>query len=209
MAEEVDCFLSYAREDKPLAERVFIRLRRHGIRVWMDKPPQPYTSEGIVFGANWHDVLQKQIEKARLFLPLFTATALEPGSYFEHELKMALRISSETPDRSDFIIPVLSGGEVPELSVDGRSFAAFQWIDIEADGLNALLRHVLKAQPASPNLDSADELLTLEVTTVDQLVDALGPNRIIKLAPGDYDLSKVKEVSHGFMSVEPEFDGPQ
>jgi hypothetical protein len=209
MAEEVDCFLSYAREDKPLAERVFIRLRRHGIRVWMDKPPQPYTSEGIVFGANWHDVLQKQIEKARLFLPLFTATALEPGSYFEHELKMALRISSETFNRSDFIIPVLSGGEVPELSVNGRSFAAFQWIDIEADGLNALLRHVLKAQAVSPNPDSADELLTLEVATVDQLVDALGPNRIIRLAPGAYDLSKVKEVSHGFMSVEPEFDGPQ
>ena len=209
MPEEVDCFLSYAREDKPLAERIFIRLRRHGIRVWMDKPPQPYTSEGIVLGASWHDVLQKQIEKARLFLPLFTATGVESGSYFEHELKVALGMSSEAPDRTSFIIPILSGGEVPDLSVAGRSFAAFQWVDIEADGLNALLSHLLKNQATSPDGNSADELLTLEVSTVAQLIDAVGPNRRIRLAPGDYNLSKVKEVSHGFMSIEPEFDGPQ
>jgi hypothetical protein len=209
MSGEVDCFLSYAREDKPLAERIFIRLRRHGIRIWMDKPPQPYTSEGIVLGADWHDVIQKQIEKARLFLPLFTATAVESGSYFEHELKVALRMSAETPDRPDFIIPILSGGEVPDLSVEGRSFAAFQWIDIEADGLNALLSHLLRLQPASPDLKSADNVLTLDVATVEQLIDAVGPNRRIRLAPGDYNLSKVKEISHGFMSIEPEFDGPQ
>ena len=206
MPEELDCFLSYAREDKPLAERIFIRLRRHGIRVWMDKPPQPYSSEGLTPGVNWHDVLQIQIEKARLFLPLFTATAVESGSYFEHELKTALRICSETSDRSNFIIPILSGGEAPPLSVAGKSFAAFQWVDIEADGLNALLRHLLKIQPVTPGPNPTE---TLDVATVDQLIDALGPNRIIRLSPGDYNLSKVKESSHGFMSIEPEFDGPQ
>ena len=206
MPEEIDCFLSYARKDKPLAERIFIRLRRHGIRVWMDKPPQPYASEGLVLGANWDDVLRTQIENARLFLPLFTPTAVESGSYFEHELKMALQICSERTDRRDFIIPILSGGKVPELSVAGKSFNAFQWVDIEADGLNALLRHLLSIQPASPDLNSVE---TLDVATVDQLIDALGPNRIIRLSPGDYDLSKVKESSHGFMSIEPEFDGPQ
>ena len=209
MPEELDCFLSYAREDKPLAERIFIRLRRHGIRVWMDKPPQPYTSEGLIPGTNWHEVIHMQIEKARLFLPLFTSTALESGGYFEHELRTALRICSETPDRPDFIIPILSGGQVPELSVAGRSFGAFQWVDIEADGLNALLRHLLTSQPTSPGLNPVDDLLTLDVATVDQLIDALGPNRIIRLSPGDYNLSKVRESSHEFMSIEPEFDGPQ
>jgi hypothetical protein len=209
MPEELDCFLSYAREDKPLAERIFIRLRRHGIRVWMDKPPAPYNSEGLVLGSDWDEVLHAQIEKARLFLPLFTATAVDPGSYFEHELKTALRISSETPDRPDFIIPILSGGQIPELSIGGRSFGAFQWVDIEADGLNALLRHLLRNQPTSPAQISADDLLILDITTVDQLIDAIGPNRLIRLSPGDYDLSKVRESSHGFMSIEPEFDGPQ
>ena len=206
MPEEFDCFLSYAREDKPLAERIFIRLRRHGIRVWMDRPPQPYASEGLVLGANWDDVLHRQIENARLFLPLFTATAVESGSYFEHELKTALRICSETPDRPDFIIPILSGGVVPQLIVAGKSFGAFQWVDIEADGLNALLRHLLRTQPATPDANAVE---TIDVATVDQLIDAVGPNRIIRLSPGDYDLSKVRESSHGFMSIEPEFDGPQ
>ena len=206
MPEEFDCFLSYAREDKPLAERIFIRLRRHGIRVWMDKPPQPYASEGLVLGANWNDVLHAQIKNARLFLPLFTTTGVESGSYFEHELKTALTIGSETPDRRDFIIPILSGGVVPQLNVAGKSFGAFQWVDIEADGLNALLRHLLSIQPATTGSSSRD---TLDVATVDQLIDAVGPNRIIRLSPGDYDLSKIKESSHDFMSIEPEFDGPQ
>jgi hypothetical protein len=209
MQAEVDCFLSYAREDKPLAERIFIRLRRHGIRVWMDKPPQPYAAEGIVLGADWHDVIQKSIENAHLFLPLFTATAVESGSYFEYELKMALRISSQTRERPDFIIPILSGGDIPELSIEGRSFAAFQWVDIEADGLNALLRHLLSRQPGSPDQKSAADGLTLDVATVEQLIDAVGPNRKIRLSPGEYNLSKVKEISNDFMSIEPEFDGPQ
>jgi hypothetical protein len=209
MSEELDCFLSYAREDKPLAERIFLRLRRNGIRVWMDKPPQPYASEGIVPGASWDDVLHEQIRKARSFLPLFTETAVETGSYFEHELRTALQISSETTDRPNFIVPVLSGGKLPELSVAGRSFDAFQWVDIEADGLNALLRHLLKSLPAPSSQGSVGETLTLEVATVDQFVDAIGPNRVIRLAPGDYNLSKVREGSHEFMSIVPEFDGPQ
>lgn len=209
MADELDCFLSYAREDKPLAERIFIRLRRNGIHVWMDKPPQPYAYEGLVPGANWNEVLQKQIRKAHSFLPLFTATAVATGSYFEHELRTALQICSETPDRSDFIIPILSGGHAPELSVAGRTFGAFQWVDIEADGLNALLRYLLRIYPGSSGEDSAVNALTLDVANIDQLVDAVGPNRVIRLAPGDYNLSKVRESSNEFMSIEPEFDGPQ
>lgn len=210
MSEELDVFLSYAREDKPLAERIFLRLRRHGIRVWMDKPPQPYTAEGILPGASWDDVLHAQIRNARSFLPLFTETAVEMGSYFEHELTTALQISSETPDRSSFfIVPVLSGGKTPALRVAGRSFDTFQWVDIEADGLNALVRHLLKSLPARSGPESAADPLKLEVSTVDQLVDAMGPNRVIRLAPGDYNLSEVREGAHEFMSIEPEFDGPQ
>lgn len=209
MSEELDVFLSYDREDKPLADRIFLRLRRHGIRVWMDKPPQPYAAEGIVPGTSWNDVLHAQIRNARSFLPLFTETAVETGSYFEHELITALQISSETPDRSNFIVPVLSGGKPPDLRVAGGAFDAFQWVDIEADGLNALVRHLLKSLPARSGLDSAADTLKLEISTVDQLVDAVGPNRVIRLAPGDYNLSKVRAGSHEFMSIEPEFDGPQ
>jgi hypothetical protein len=209
MSEGLDVFLSYAREDKPLAERIFLRLRRHGLLVWMDKPPQPYAAEGILPGANWDDVLHTQIRSARSFLPLFTETAVETGSYFEHELKTALQIISETPDRSHFIVPVLSGGKLPALSVAGRSFDAFQWVDIEADGLNALVSHLLKSQPARSGMDSAADTLKLDVSTVDQLIDAVGPHRMIRLAPGDYNLSKIREGSNEFMSIEPEFDGPQ
>lgn len=207
MPEELDCFLSYAREDKRLAERIFIWLRRHGIRVWMDKPPQPYASEGLVPGVDWHEVLQMQIRKAGLFLPLFTETGVEPGSYFEHELKAALGSLSDPSDRSRSIIPVLNGGQVPELSVAGRSFHEFQWIDVEVDGLNALLRVFPEERASRPNGEG--DVLTLEVRTVDELVDAIGPDRIIKLAPGDYNLTGIKERSHRFMSIEPEFDGPQ
>jgi len=69
-----------------------------------------------------------------------------------------------------------------------------------------LLRYLLKIQPASSGPASVE---TFDVANVDQLIDAVGPNRIIRLAPGDYNLSKVKESSYEFMSIEPEFDGPQ
>lgn len=209
MPEEVDCFLSYAREDKRLAERIFIWLRRHGIRVWMDKPPQPYASEGLVAGVDWHDVIQMQIQKAGLFLPIFTEAGVRPGSYFEYELKTALENLSDTSDRPRTIIPVINGGDVPELSVAGRSFSEFQWIDVEVDGLNALLRSFPRDQPGGSRSESGGGVLTLQVSSVDELVDAIGPDRIIKLAPGDYNLTGIKERSHRFMSIEPEFDGPQ
>ena len=209
MSDELDCFLSYAREDKALADRLFLRLRRHGFRVWMDKPPQPYVSEGIVPGANWHEVLHEQIRKARFFLALFTETALESGSYFEHELKTALRLYSDKSDHQTFIVQVLSYGAVPDLNVAGLCFSAFQWIDIEGDGLNALVCYLQRSLPLQSHENQTTGGLTLDVATVDQLMDALGPKRMLRLAPGDYNLSKVRQTSHEFMSVVPEFDGPQ
>lgn len=205
MSTGTTCFLSYAREDKAIADRLYVRLRQNGIDVWMDKPPEPYTAEGIGPGATWESAIEGRLRGCRFFLPLFTDRAVEPGSFFERELKTALQIAAQDDAGDSFIVPILSGANAaPEVEAAGRSFGRYQWVDIVADGDHALVDHVqAHAGPggATP--------LELEVATPEHLMDAIGPNRVIRLAPGDYDLTRVSDQARDHCSVEEEFDGNQ
>lgn len=48
---------------------------------------------------------------------------------------------------------------------------------------------------------------TISVNSANELLNAIGPNRTIQLAPGDYVLSNVKDRYMDFIRWDPEFDG--
>ena len=60
------CLISYQREDKAIADRVYLRLRQHGRDVWMDKPPAPFRDSGIPPGADWDDMILDRLRHAML-----------------------------------------------------------------------------------------------------------------------------------------------
>src|SRR5688500_12870178 len=63
-------FVSYASEDRPLAERLVAELRAAGLPVWFDK------AGGLQGGDDYEREIQSRIRKASLFVPLLSRTVL-------------------------------------------------------------------------------------------------------------------------------------
>jgi hypothetical protein len=82
-------------------------------------------------------------------------------------------------------------------------------------GLAALLalsdpRSPRAAEPPAPAAESPeppDTRKVFEVDSVDGLVDAIGPDRIIRLAPGEYNLSRAKQKDLPHVAWKKAFDG--
>jgi len=73
-------FISYAREDYEIAERLYGDLgQRDGVRPWMDR-------KDILAGQNW----RLAIQKSSCFLALHSSDSVSKAGYVQKELRMAL-----------------------------------------------------------------------------------------------------------------------
>jgi hypothetical protein len=95
-------FLSYASEDRPLAQRIYDHLTARKIPVWFDRA----RLEG---GEPWDDQLRHAVEKCRLFLPLITPrSACAPGVAGRYYLKEWHWAAERAPARTGtpYIVPL-------------------------------------------------------------------------------------------------------
>jgi adenylate kinase family enzyme len=83
-------FISYAREDFEIAERIYSELKNAGIKVWMDK-------KNIFPGQNWNNAIQDAISKSRYFIALFYSNSVRKIGYIHSEFKYALEVSKRYP----------------------------------------------------------------------------------------------------------------
>ncbi len=96
---EPKVFISYAREDQDVAERIYTDLKESGIQVWIDK-------HSLLPGQNWKLEIEKAIRESTYFLALLSFNSLSKKGYVQKELRKALDILDEMPDTEIFLIPV-------------------------------------------------------------------------------------------------------
>ncbi len=95
-------FLSYASEDRPLAQRLYDYLTARKIPVWFDRAR-------LQGGEPWDDQLRYAVEKCRLFLPLVTPrSARAPGVAGRYYLKEWHWAADRAPARTGtpYILPL-------------------------------------------------------------------------------------------------------
>lgn len=200
----MQCFLSYARENKVLADKLYIRMRQAGLSAWMDQSPAPYSNKGIPPGVDWDSFIAKRIAESEVFLPLFSSARLDPDRYFHGEL-IAAFASHDKGNSPRTIIPILIGADrAPALSAD-VDFAKFQWLDLTELGYGQTVR--LIAEQVAPESERQE----IAVSSADELLACLGPNRRIVLSAGDYDITAVagKMADVPFLARERVHDGIQ
>ena len=130
-------FISYAREDSEIAQRLYDDLKRAGVELWLDR-------ENLLPGQDWDVEISKAINESTFFLALISSKSTNRVGFTQRELKRALDIIYEKPKGDVFIIPV----RIDDCPVDVR-LQEYQWVNLfpsYADGLNKLL-HVLKPDP--------------------------------------------------------------
>lgn len=117
-------FLSYARNDQSVVERIRAALNAAGFDVFLDTKDLP-------LGQEYNARIKLAVEEADLFIFLASATSVRPGSYAMTKLSFAER---KWPNPSGYVLPVLLEG-------------------FDASQLPAYLRPI-NAMPAHESLDA-------------------------------------------------------
>jgi MoxR-like ATPase len=92
-------FISYAREDAPMARRLHEDLARHGHAPWLDQ-------EALLPGQNWRNAIERAMRESALFLALLSARSVSKSGYVQKEMREAIRLLEEMPPDAVYVVPV-------------------------------------------------------------------------------------------------------
>jgi hypothetical protein len=111
-----DVFLSYASEDRAIAEKLAEGLRQYHLSVWFDK-------NQLEAGDAWANRIDRGIDECALFLPVISRQSLAEQNrrrYFWREWNKAIELAEGMAPGEEFIVPVvvdqirLDQSELPE-----------------------------------------------------------------------------------------------
>lgn len=92
-------FLSYAKEDCQFAHKLYLDLKRRGIRVWFDEVC-------LLPGQDWRREIKDAIHNSSYFLALLSSKSVSHIGYVQKELRIALDYLDLFPESSIFILPI-------------------------------------------------------------------------------------------------------
>jgi len=103
----MNVFLIYAHHDKKAVFKLYQRIVKHGIHIWLD-------SKNLQPGQDWQHEIRKAILKSDIVIVCLTRRFNEQQGYRHEELKIALEKANLLDDKV-FIIPVrLENCDMPE-----------------------------------------------------------------------------------------------
>ena len=121
-------FLSYARLDKELVEKLYEQLSAAGFSPWMD-------IHNILPGEQWEASIRRAIRNAHFILVCLSANSVNRRGVIQKEIGYALEIQQEMLQSDIYLIPVLL--ERCDLPDHLAGYQAVNWF--EADGREKLL----------------------------------------------------------------------
>ena len=92
-------FISYAREDQAIAEKLYYDLKRFGHAPWLDR-------FNILPGQNWQFEIKNALQCADYCIVLLSKSSVSKRGFVQKEHVMALDILDRFPETDIFLIPI-------------------------------------------------------------------------------------------------------
>lgn len=175
-------FISYAREDRAWAERLYMDLRIHEVNAWLDVRCLPV-------GSSWKLEVRKAIRKARYFVLLISRHSVNKRGFVQREIKEAIDVLKDFPTGSIFLIPARLDSTEP---IDDE-LRELNWVELNPsyhDGLARILSAVGTSGSAPLIVAEAFNSAAFPATVMDkgkqvitQLPLILGERAAISYAP--------------------------
>lgn len=127
-------FISYAREDRETALRLFRDLATYGLEPWIDL-------ERLLAGERWKEIIEREIRISSHFIALISKNSIDKRGFFQRELSYALDVLTEVPPQDVFVIPVRLDETVPQHA----TLQDLHWVDLFLSydqGFNRILRAI-------------------------------------------------------------------
>jgi hypothetical protein len=83
-------FISYAREDREIAQRLYGDLRTNLAQPWID-------TEDLLGGQDWEPAITKAIQECSHFLALISSNSVNKKGFVQKELRHALELLQSFP----------------------------------------------------------------------------------------------------------------
>ncbi|MBN2508992.1 MAG: right-handed parallel beta-helix repeat-containing protein [Spirochaetales bacterium] len=124
--------------------------------------------------------------------------------------ELMFQLSGEVSEASMQEIGAVLGAEVIiSCTVDEGAVLRTKAVAVATSRLLAVSsRSILQAGTYLTLTDDLGAMHTVTVRTADELLSAIGPDRIIHLAPGTYNLSRAHQIQNRYVSWRDEYDGP-
>lgn len=152
-------FISYAREDRSWAEKIYMDMRKAELNAWLDV-------KCLRAGANWRHEIQKTIRSARYFLLLISKHSVNKRGFIQKEIKEGLKTLEEFPTGSIYIIPArLDQTEPVDLQLH-----ELNWVQLLPDYHDGIARimSVFADLKREPLKFSGSETPSVPVTFIDK-----------------------------------------
>ena len=133
LTQQKQVFLTYAHSDKKAVRKIYHRLIRNQINIWLDE-------KRLFPGQNWKYEIRQAILSSNIVIVCLSRQFNKQGGFRHEELQIALEKVGSFPDGEIFIIPArLEKCDLPE------SLRQWQCVDLfEADGFRKLLSALKK-----------------------------------------------------------------
>ena len=92
-------FISYAREDSAMANRLYNDLKKLGADPWLD-------TEDLLPGQRWGSEIKKVIRDSSHFFILLSKNSVTKRGFVQKELNFALNVLEEIPPDDIYILPL-------------------------------------------------------------------------------------------------------
>ena len=125
-------FISYAREDYEVAEKLYNDLDKVGLNPWLDR-------KKLLVGQNWKIEIDKAIRKSSFFCALLSSNSVTKIGHVQKELKKALDILDNYPGSEIFLLPI----RLDDCSPRDEKLHDIHWADLFPSydqGLKEILR---------------------------------------------------------------------
>lgn len=126
--EQAQIFLCYAKEDQKQVELLYNRLKKEGLRVWLDE-------KELLPGQNWEVEIKRAIRESSFFIACLSKNAVTKKGFLNREIREAQRIWEEQPEGKVYLIPaLLEPCDVPD------GLRHLQWVNVSTEeGIEQLL----------------------------------------------------------------------
>ena len=133
LTQQKQVFLTYAHNDKKAVRKIYHRLIRNQINIWLDE-------KKLFPGQNWKYEIRQAILSSNIVIVCLSRQFNKQGGFRHEELQIALEKAGSLSDGEIFIIPArLEKCDLPE------SLRQWQCVDLfEADGFRKLLSALKK-----------------------------------------------------------------
>lgn len=125
-------FLCHAHADRDAVRKLYTRLSKDGVDVWLDK-------EKLMPGQNWETEIRKAVRGADVVMVCLSKQFNQAG-FRQKEVKLALDVARSKPEGENFILPVRI-----EEAESLPSLEKWHWVDLFESGGYKKVIHALQA----------------------------------------------------------------